>query len=80
MPMNEQQKAKMETWLCPIGFKGTCASCGASSWAVGDLIASQLIDDHNVGIGHPSISMAQLICDKYSHAMLFAAAPIGLAK
>ena len=79
MPLNDDQKQKLQEWITSKGVSSRCPACGSNSWSPGDVIAPPVqTEPGTTTIGGATIPMVQLICSSCAHVLLFAAVPIGL--
>ena len=72
MPLDPEQREKVQRYFRLNGVVPDCPYCGTAGWEPGEIIASTAVD------GSGNTAMVQFVCNNCGHVALFDAARMGL--
>ncbi len=80
MPLDDERRARLESWLQEKGVRRDCIACGSETWRVGDVVAPPPTPSGGgTVVGGPSFPLAQIICEHCGFVMHFSTVTAGIA-
>jgi hypothetical protein len=63
MPLTNQQKEKIQTWLISKNANPKCPMCGKNQWAFGEIITANVVNEKGkTETDKISPAMVQIVC------------------